>query len=48
MLCAGHAFLRNRCGGFYDFGRLVDAASTSTRLLVVQAWAALTGVLLAR
>lgn len=48
VLCAGHAFLRNLRGGFYDFGRLVDAASRRTRPPVVQAWAALTGALLAR
>ncbi len=47
MLCAGHASLRNLRGGFYDFGRPVDAASAATRPPVVQAWAAPTGVLLA-
>ncbi len=47
MLCAGHASLRNLRGGFYDFGRPVDAASAATRPPVVQAWAAPKGVLLA-
>ena len=45
VLCRAHAFLRNLRGGFYDLGRLVDAAALSPRPPVVQAWAALTGTL---
>ncbi len=48
VLCAGHAFLRNLRGGFYDFGRPVDAAAAPARPPLVQAWDALTGALLAR
>lgn len=46
--CTGQAFLRNRHGGCDDCGRLVDAASASTKPPVVHVWAALTSVLLAR
>jgi IS6 family transposase len=48
VLCTGHAFLRNLRGGFYDFGRPVEAASASLQLPVVRAWDALTGTLLGR
>ncbi len=48
VLCAGHAFLRNLRGGFYDLGRRVDAIAAPSQPPVVQAWAALTGVLLGR
>lgn len=47
VLCQGHAFLRNLRGGFYDLGRWVDAMAVAPPP-VVQAWAALTGILLGR
>jgi len=47
VLCAGHAFLRNLRGGFYDLGRL-GAAALAPQPPVVQAWAALTDTLLGR
>jgi IS6 family transposase len=47
VLCAGHAFLRNLRGGFYDFGRLSKAA-IAPQPPVVRAWAALTAALLGR
>jgi len=47
-LCAGYAFLRNLRGGFYDLGQLADAAATSSRPRLVQAWDALTSTLLTR
>jgi transposase, IS6 family len=46
VLCAGHPFLRNLRGGFYDFGRLVATEAIAPQPPVVQAWAALTGTLL--
>ena len=45
VLCAGHAFLRNLRGGFYDVGGLA-AAAIAPQPPVVQAWAALTATLL--
>ncbi len=47
VLCAGHAFLRNLRGGFYDLGRRISAVA-SPQPPVVQAWAVLTGSLLGR
>jgi hypothetical protein len=47
VLCAGHAFLRNLRGGFYDLGRRVGAVA-SPQPPAVQAWATLTGTLLGR
>ena len=47
-LCAGHAFLRNLRGGFYDLERQAEAVIIAPELPVVQAWAALTGTLLGR
>jgi hypothetical protein len=48
VLYRGHAFLRNLRGGGDDLGRLVNAVALSPQPPVVQAWAALTGVLLGR
>jgi transposase-like protein len=48
VLCRAHAFLRNRRGGFYDPGHLVDAVAVPPPPPVVQTWAALTGTLLGR
>jgi transposase-like protein len=48
VLCRAHAFLRNLRGGFYDLGHLGDAAALLPQPRVVQAWAALTGMLLGR
>jgi transposase, IS6 family len=48
VLCAGHAFLRNLRGGFYDLERRAEAVIIAPGLPVVQAWAALTGTLLGR
>ncbi|MGN6359644.1 MAG: IS6 family transposase [Thermomicrobiales bacterium] len=48
VLCAGHAFLRNLRGGFFDLGRQVDATVLAPQPPVVRAWAALTGLLLGR
>jgi IS6 family transposase len=47
VLCAGHAFLRNLRGGFYDLGRWIGAV-VSPQPPVVQAWAVLTESLLGR
>jgi IS6 family transposase len=47
MLCAGHAFLRNLRGGYYDLGRRIGTVA-SPQPPVVQAWAVLTGSLLGR
>jgi transposase, IS6 family len=46
VLCRAHAFLRNLRGGFYDLGRWVEATVLAPQPPVVQAWAALTGMLL--
>ena len=46
VLCAGHAFVRNLRGGYYDCGRPVAAAAARPPLM--QAWDTLTGALLAR
>lgn len=48
VLCAGHAFLRNLRGGFYDFERLVGAVAIVPQPPVVRAWTALTATLLGR
>lgn len=47
VLCAGHAFLRNLGGGYYDLGRRIGIVA-SPQPPVVQAWAVLTGSLLGR
>lgn len=48
VLCRAHAFLRNLRGHFYDFGRLVDAATPAPVPPLVRAWDALTAALLGR
>ena len=48
MLCRGHAFLRNLRNGCYDLGRRAGAAALAPQTPVLQAWAALTGILLGR
>ena len=48
VLCRRHAFLRNLRGGCYDLGRLVNATGLVPQPPVVQAWAAITGLLLGR
>lgn len=46
VLCRAHAFLRNLRAGFYDLGRLLDAATASPVPQVLRAWEALTADLL--
>ena len=48
VLCRAHAFLRNLRGHFYEFGRIVDAATSSSVSPVSQAWDVLTAGLLGR
>jgi len=47
VLCAGHAFLRNLRGGYYDLGRRIGTVA-SPQPPVVQEWAVLTGSLTGR
>ncbi len=46
VLCRGHAFLRTLRGGGYDLERLIGGVPLLPAPAAVQAWAALTGVLL--
>ena len=46
LVCRAHAFLRNLRGGFYDFRRVAAAAAVPSQTPTMQAWAALTGLLL--
>ena len=48
VLCAGHAFLRNLRGGFYNLERLVGAVAAAPQPPVVRGWAALTATPLGR
>jgi IS6 family transposase len=48
VLCRAHAFLRNLRGRFYDFGRAVDIAASSSASPVARGWDALTADLLGR
>jgi transposase-like protein len=48
VLCAGHAFLRNLLGSFYDLGRRVGAADRAPVPSLPQAWTTLTSLLLGR
>jgi transposase, IS6 family len=48
VLCAGHAFLRNLRGGFYDLAQRLAAAPARSASPVCQTWDMLTAELSAR
>ena len=47
VVCAGHGFIRNLAGGFYDLGREPAVLGLPPRPLLLQAWEELTQDLLA-